>query len=146
MKWLTSIRLNYQYRCQAHMKKHYAAFVVPLGLFHCWLQQTGMDIVLENRLPLRTTEVEYHSNRKITTVRAALKQIVAYHAQGHTCHDDKVIQRIEGLGIEPGPKSNWNNELLLIPPTAPCISSCNIIVIVCPDRNTGYSLDYRSSC
>ena len=74
-----------------------------------------------------TTEVENHSNRRITAVQATLKQIVTYCAQGSTRQDNKIIQRIEGPGIEPGAKSNWNNELLPIPPTAPCISSCNII-------------------
>ena len=74
-----------------------------------------------------TTEVDNHSNRRITAVRAALKQIVAYYAQGSSHHDHKVIQRIEGPEIEPGATSNWNNEPLPIPPTAPCISSCHII-------------------
>ena len=74
-----------------------------------------------------TTEAENHSRRRITAVRATLKQIVTYHAQGNSYHDHKVIQRIEGPGIEPGGTSNWSNELLPIPPTAPCISSCRII-------------------
>jgi len=74
-----------------------------------------------------TTEAENHSSRRVTVVQATLKQIVVYYAQGDSRHDEKVIQSIEGPGIEPGGISNWNNELLPIPPTAPCISNFRII-------------------
>ena len=39
----------------------------------------------------------------------------------------KIIQRIEGPGIEPGATSNWSNELLPIPATVPSINSCRIL-------------------
>ena len=123
MKLLISTHRNYQLHCQARVKKCCAASVVSLGLFHCQLRGgycPGESIDI-------TTEVENHSRRRITAVRATLKQIVTYHAQGNSQHDHKVIQRIEGPGIEPGGTSNWNNELLPIPPTVPCISSCRII-------------------
>ena len=74
-----------------------------------------------------STEAENHSNRRITCVRATLKQIVVYYARGHSRTSGKVIQRIEGPGIDPNGSSNWSNELLPIPATVPSINSCRIL-------------------
>ena len=74
-----------------------------------------------------STEAENHTNRRITSVRATLKQVVVYHARGHSCASGKIIQRITGPGIEPGATSNWSNELLPIPATVPSINSCRIL-------------------
>ena len=74
-----------------------------------------------------STEAENHSSRRINSVRATLKQTVVYYARGHRHVENKVIQRIEGPGIEPNASSNWSNELLPIPPTVPSISSCRIL-------------------
>ena len=74
-----------------------------------------------------STEAENHSNRRVTSVRATLKQVVVYYARGHTRISGKIIQRIEGPGIEPGATSNWSNELLPIPATVPSISSCRVL-------------------
>ena len=74
-----------------------------------------------------STEAENHSNRRITSVRATLKQVVVYYAEGRTNVQNTVIQRIRGHGIEPGSTSNWSNELLPIPATVPSISSCRIL-------------------
>ena len=74
-----------------------------------------------------STEGENHSNRRITCVRATLKQVVVYYARGHSRVSGKIIQRIEGPGIEPGATSNWSNELLPIPATVPSISYCRIL-------------------
>ena len=107
-----------------------------------------------------STVAENHSSRKITAVRATLKQMVSYygkferesisgfhhhhglghHHHGHNHHhhhhlhhhsgghhESKIIQRIEGPGVEAGGTSNWKNELLPIPATVPTINSCRII-------------------
>ena len=74
-----------------------------------------------------STEAENHSNRRITSVRATLKQIVVYYARGHSHVHNKIIRRIEGPGIEPGATSNWSNKLRRIPATVPSISSCRIL-------------------
>ena len=74
-----------------------------------------------------STEAENYSSRRINCVRATLKQIVTYYAIGHRRVENKVIQRIEGPGIEPNASSNWSNELLPIPPTVPSIASCRIL-------------------
>ena len=74
-----------------------------------------------------STAAENHSNRRITAVRATLKQTVVYYARGSHRQQSKIIQRIEGPGIEPGATSNWSNELLPIPATAPSINSCRIL-------------------
>ena len=76
-----------------------------------------------------STEGENHSNRRVTAVRATLNQEVVYYARGHSHVDCKVIQRIEGPGIEAGASSYWSNELLPIPATVPSISSCRILNI-----------------
>ena len=74
-----------------------------------------------------SVEVENHSNRRITSVRAALKQMVTCYARGR-CHvHNQIIKRIKGPGIEPGATSNWSNELLPIPVTVPSISCCRIL-------------------
>ena len=113
-----------------------------------------------------STVAENHSSRKITAVRASLKQTVVYygkyqrqstshslgHHHGHHHHgsyqhghhhhsfhssaghaESKIIQRIQGPGIEAGGTSNWNNELLPIPATVPTINSCRIL-------NVSYSI------
>ena len=74
-----------------------------------------------------STEAENHTNRRITSVRATLKQVVAYYANGCISRIGKIIQRIEGPGIESGATSNWSNELLPIPATVPSISSCRVL-------------------
>lgn len=74
-----------------------------------------------------STVAENHSNRRITAVRATLKQTVIYYARGHSRHQSNVIQRIESPGIEPGASSNWSNELLPIPAIVPSINSCRIL-------------------
>ena len=100
-----------------------------------------------------STAAENHSNRRVTAVRATLMQTVVYrakflketentlsgshrHHHGHHHHhhfstserlENKIIQRIDGPGIEPGGTSNWSNELLPIPATVPSINSCRII-------------------
>ena len=74
-----------------------------------------------------STEAENHSNRRVTTVRATLKQVAIYYARGHSRVHNQIIQRIEGPGIEPGATSNWSHELLPIPATVPSISSCRIL-------------------
>ena len=74
-----------------------------------------------------STEAENHSNRRVTSVRATLKRIVVYYASGRSYPISKIIQRIEGPGIEPGATSNWSNELLPIPATVPSISSCRVL-------------------
>ena len=74
-----------------------------------------------------SAEAENHSNRRITCVRATLKQIVVYYARGHSRTSNKIIQRIEGPGIDPNGSSIWSNELLPIPATVPSINSCRIL-------------------
>ena len=74
-----------------------------------------------------STEAENHSNRRITSVQATLKQVVVYYARGHSRTIGKIIQRVEGNGIEPSVTSNWSNELLPIPATVPSINSCRIL-------------------
>ena len=74
-----------------------------------------------------STAAENHSNRRITAVQATLKQTVVYYARGSHRQQSKIIQRIEGPGIEPGATSNWSNELLPIPATVPSINSCRIL-------------------
>ena len=74
-----------------------------------------------------SVEVENHSNGRITSIRAALKQVVTCYAGGRRHVHNQIIQRITGPGIEPGATSNWNNQLLPIPATVPSISSCRIL-------------------
>ena len=74
-----------------------------------------------------STEAENHSNRRITAVRASLKQTVTYYAIGKQKQESNVIQRIEGPGVNPDSSSNWNNELLPIPATVPSINSCRVL-------------------
>ena len=52
---------------------------------------------------------------------------MVYYARGSHRQQSKIIQRIEGPGIEPGATSNWSNELLPIPATVPSINSCRIL-------------------
>ena len=72
-------------------------------------------------------EVENHSSKRITSVEACLKQMVVYNTRGERHVFNEIIQRIEGLGIQPNPSSNWSNELLPIPATAPSINCCRLI-------------------
>ena len=74
-----------------------------------------------------STEGENHSNRRVTSVRATLKQVVSYYARGRRHESSKIIKRIEGRGIYPGASSNWSNKLLSIPVIAPSINSCRIL-------------------
>ena len=74
-----------------------------------------------------STEAENHSNKRVTSVRATLKQIVISYARGRSHISGKTIQRIEGPGIASGATSNWSNELLPIPATVPSISSCRVL-------------------
>ena len=78
-----------------------------------------------------SVEAENHSNRRITSIRATLKQIIVYYAQArgrvHSRIHSRIIQRIVGPGIEPGATSSWSNELLPIPATVLSISSCRIL-------------------
>ena len=74
-----------------------------------------------------STEGENHSNRRVNSVRATLKQVVVYNARGHRRVVGHIIQRIQGPGIEPGASSNWSNELLPIPAIVPSINSCRIL-------------------
>ncbi|XP_065905680.1 arrestin domain-containing protein 3-like [Dysidea avara] len=73
-----------------------------------------------------STEAENHSNTRVTAVQATLKQVVVYYAQRHSHSSTKVIERIQGPGIEAGGISNWSNELLPIPATVPSIC-CRIL-------------------
>ena len=53
-----------------------------------------------------------------------------HHHHGHSSeglHISKIVQRIEGPGIEAGGTSIWNNELLPIPAIVPTINSCRMI-------------------
>ena len=74
-----------------------------------------------------STEAENHTNRRITSVQATLRQVVVYYARGRSYVSGKIIQRITGPRIEPGATSNWSNELLPIPATVPSINSCRIL-------------------
>ena len=68
-----------------------------------------------------STEADNHSNRRVNSVRATLKQVVTMFACGKSrCHT-KNIERIEDIGIEAHGSSNWNNKLLLVPSTIPTI-------------------------
>ena len=69
-----------------------------------------------------STEAENHSNRRITCVRATLKQKVVYRGAPEYITGYKVIQRIEAYS-----SSNWSNKLLRIPITAPSINSCRVL-------------------
>ena len=71
-----------------------------------------------------STEVENHSNRRITCVRATLKQEVVYYAGGYSRASVKIIQRTEGPRIELGATSNWS---IPIPAAVPSISRCRIL-------------------
>ena len=74
-----------------------------------------------------STEAENHSNRRITVVRASLKQKASYYAEGNSCSSTKIIQRIEGPGLAARSTSSWSNELLPIPAISPTIGSCRIL-------------------
>lgn len=76
------------------------------------------------------------SRRRVSVVRASLKQKATLYAKGRTyaCSqpaervEEKLIQRIERPGIEPGSTCTWVNEPLIIPlTTTPTISSCRIV-------------------
>jgi len=79
-------------------------------------------------------QAENHSRRRVTVVRATLKQKVTLYASTTTRDqpnervEEKLIQRIEGPGIEPGGTCTWDNKSLLIPvTTTPTINSCRIV-------------------
>ena len=75
-----------------------------------------------------SSEVENHSNRRIKSVQATLKQVVVYFARDLRLVDgNKIVQRIECPGIQPNATSKWSNELLPIPATAPSINNCRIL-------------------
>jgi len=76
-----------------------------------------------------STEVENHSNRRVNSVRAALKQVVAMFAGGKSRRYTKNIERIQDVGIDAHGSSSWNNKLLLVPSTVPTIDilSCHIL-------------------
>ena len=60
-------------------------------------------------------------------MRATLQQVVLCRARGYRHVVHKIIQKIEGPGIEPNASSNWSNKLLPIPATVPSINSCRIL-------------------
>ena len=83
-----------------------------------------------------TVEAKNNSKRRVTVVRASLKQKATLFAKDRTfpqTHpaervEENVIQRIEGPGIEPGGTCTWVNKPLLIPvTTTPTINSCRIV-------------------
>ena len=78
-----------------------------------------------------TTEAENHSNRRVNSVRATLKQVVGMFAGGKSRGHSKNIARIEDVGIEAHGSSNWSNKLLLVPSTIPTIDilSCHILTV-----------------
>ena len=70
-----------------------------------------------------SAEAENHSKRRITCLRATLKQMVVYRAGANNMLRFNTIQRVETNGL-----SNWNNKLLTIPTTTlPAIYSCRVI-------------------
>lgn len=77
-----------------------------------------------------------YSRRRVTVVRASLKQKATLYAKDRTFPysrpaervEKKLIQMIQRPGIEPGGTCTWVNEPLLIPSTTtPTISSCRIV-------------------
>ena len=74
-------------------------------------------------------EAQNHSNIKMKSVRATLKQKIVYKARSQTKVKHKIIHRIEGPGIGRRGTSNWNNELLTIPATIPSITTCRCIKV-----------------
>ena len=77
-----------------------------------------------------------YSRSRVAAVRASLKQKATFSAKDRTFTrsepaqrvEEKVIQRIERPGVEPGATCTWVNEPLLIPVTTiPTISSCRIV-------------------
>ena len=81
-------------------------------------------------------EAKNCSNRRVTVVRACLKQKVTLYAKDRTFShsepairvEEKLIQRIEGPGIEVGGSCTWVNKPLLVPVTTiPTINSCRIV-------------------
>ena len=85
-----------------------------------------------------TVKAKNNSKRRVTTVRASLKQKATLYAKDRTFPhsqpaervEKNVIQKIEGPGIEPGGTCSWVNEPLLIPvTTTPTINSCRIMIL-----------------
>lgn len=83
-----------------------------------------------------TVEAKNNSKRRVTVIRASLKQKATLFAKDRTFPqsypakrvEENVIQRIEGPGVEPGGTCTWVNEPLLIPvTTTPTINSCRIV-------------------
>ena len=77
-----------------------------------------------------------YSRNRVAAVQASLKQKATLYAKDRTFTwsdpaqrvEEKVIQRIERPGIDPGVTCTWINEPLLIPvTTTPTISSCRIV-------------------
>lgn len=77
-----------------------------------------------------SVEAENHTNRKMS-IRATLKQKVVFQtALGYSKREKiKIIKRIEGPGIGRHATTNWDNEMLLIPPTVPSITTCRCIKV-----------------
>jgi len=73
-------------------------------------------------------EVENHSNRGVSAVRANLQRKVIFYAKEVPYFQNIVIRKIEGAGIKAGSTSTLR-KLLPIPPTVPCIASCRIIKV-----------------
>ena len=74
-------------------------------------------------------EAQNHSNVRMKSVRATLKQKIVYHTLIGDKVENKIIHRIEGPGIRRRGTSNWNNELLTIPATIPSITTCRCIKV-----------------
>ena len=83
-----------------------------------------------------TVKAKNNSKRRVTVVRASLKQKATLYAKDRTfphSHpaervEENIIQKIEGPGIEPGGTCTWVNEPLLIPvTTTPTINTCRIV-------------------
>ena len=77
-----------------------------------------------------SVEAENGTNRKMS-IRATLKQKIVFQtAAGISTREEiKIIKRIEGPGIRRHATTNWNNEMLPIPPTVPSITTCRCIKV-----------------
>ena len=77
-----------------------------------------------------SVEAGNHTNRKMS-IRATLKQKVVFQtSSGFSSREEiKIIKRIEGPGIGRHGTTNWNNEMLPIPPTVPSIITCRCIKV-----------------
>ena len=72
-----------------------------------------------------TIKAKNNSRSRVTAIQACLEQqatFIAYHQDWRAQHETKIIQKIQGPGIQPGDTGSWVNKPLVVPATIPTVT------------------------